>query len=95
MVRNEYEAVRKVRLEQSVGRKLYLPFDRLITADADYRRGTPLGNGDDENPKTLLRHSHISIVIVLVDKVQRRSDKLCHDDTYTATVEPRCEQQRS
>ena len=61
----------KVCLQPTVFRSHELASDTLVPADSNRRRAEPLGEGNDQQAESLLGQSHISVVIVSVDGVER------------------------
>lgn len=76
MVCNQDQALGKVKLNSAIWHLLDLASHRLVAADTN--RGSPPdpGHNNNDEGKRPLRHGHVGVVHVLVDKVQRRANEL-------------------
>lgn len=92
MVGNHHHALWKRKLNPTILRFLDLICHRGIPAYA-YRGGAPPVCGScDQQPKRLFRQSHIGVVDIVVDVVQRRADQLCKMDTAKTLVNDELEE---
>lgn len=66
----------EVALQASIAVQLHLVCDIMLSTDTDRGWAEPLGDAIDHEPKILLCPCHVSIVVVLIDKVDWRNDQL-------------------
>jgi hypothetical protein len=74
VVRNEDDTLGKVKVNTPVFGTVHLASDRGISADPDRGWAPPLGEGDTDKSKGLLRQGHVGVKEVWTEKVQRRAD---------------------
>lgn len=77
MVCNKNNALGEFKLDSAVRRRSNLSRDSLIAADPDRRRAPEVGHHRRCDSEGSLRHGHISVVPLLVDKIKGRADGLC------------------
>lgn len=76
MVCNHDQSLRKVDVEEPVLGATQLPLHAFVSTDPDHGRAKPLRKCNDQQAKGLFRQSHICIVIIPIDQVQRSSKEL-------------------
>ena len=91
MICNHDQSFWEESLESSILRLQKLSPDALVPTDP-YDGGTkPRSCCGCDKPERLLRESHISVVIVFVDKVERRAEDLGQMYGEDTSVDPKCE----
>ena len=88
VVRDQHQAVGEHRLQVPILCLMKFTANAFISADSNSRWSTPLGDGNDEDPKGFLCQCHICIIVVLPDEIQRAPDQLDYKDTEDAGPKP-------
>lgn len=76
VVGNQHHALREVKLYPATRRGLNLPRHRLVAADSNRRRAPDVCHDSRRYGKGPLRHSHVGVEPLAVDKIQRGSNDL-------------------
>lgn len=73
MVRDQDHPLWEVELDKPILRPANLPRHRLIPTDAHRRWSPNIGHEARCQSKVFLRHGHVGVVPLLVDKIERRA----------------------